>query len=300
MVQLQKGEQRCFEKDIKSNGYIVSNSPIMKALTHQIDEDSKHFLPVLILGEDGTGKRMIATEIFKKQCDKKGLFYPINCYGLDSEFIQSELFKNEDSVFNQSDYCFLYIQGIEQLSLEVQSLLLRAVQDQAHRVRFVASSREDLPSKIKAGKFLPELFHYLSQTMMIVPSLKERIEDIPELVNYFLSKNTHKKSINSRALKLFQSYAWNGNVVELKNTCERLNTLNEDDDVITVDHLLENMKDIRDLSFFVKYNPKITLEELTNYYISEGLKHFKSKKQVAQALGISVKTIYNKIEKGLV
>ena len=300
MVQLQKGDQRCFERDIKSNDYIVSHSSIMKALMHRIDEASNHFLPVLILGEDGTGKKMIATEIFKKQYDKKESFYSINCYGLDSDFIKSKLFKNEDSLFNQSDYCFLYIQGIEQLSLEVQSLFLRAAQDQAHRVRFVASSREDLPSKIKSGKFLPELFHYLSQTMMIIPSLKERIEDIPELVNYFLSKNTHKKSIHSRALKLLQSYVWNGNVVELKNVCERLNTLNENDHVITIDHLLENMKDIRDLSFFVKYNPKITLEELTNYYISEGLKHFKSKKQVAQALGISVKTIYNKIEKGLV
>lgn len=300
MVQLQKGEQNNFVSIIKPSDYIISNSSVMKAIKSQINQASRSLSPVLILGEEGTGKKMIAECIFKLKNEKDNAFYHINCYSLGSDFISSEIFVNKDELFSKTKLCTLYIQGIEQLSLEAQSFLLRVAQDFAYKTQLIASSREDLPAKVNNGSFLPELFHYLSKNMIIVPSLKERAEDISSLVRYFLEQGRYKKSISKKALRLLESYNWKRNVAELKKICERLNALSEDKSIITVDHLTDYMKGIEDLSFFVKYNPEITLDELTNYYIREALKHYKSKKKVAKSLGISVKTIYNRIEKGLI
>ena len=300
MVQLQKGNQKIFNTEVGYDDHIISRSSVMKMLKSRAEEVSRSSLPALILGENGTGKRLIAEYIFKAKQETENSFYSVNCYELDSHFVQTDLFEQKENLFNKTNSCTLYVQGIEQLSLDAQALLLRITQDYAHKLHFIASSREDLPARVKNKTFLPELFHYLSQNILIIPLLKERAEDIPKLITYFLQKGKYKKSIEQKAFKLLQTNSLKGNVSELKAICEKLGAIDEAQETITVDHLLEHIKNIDDLSFFVRYNPKITLEDLTRYYISESLKHYKSKKVAAKALGISIKTIYNKIEKGLV
>ena len=312
MIRLKVGQQELFEKKLQNevDVKIVSQSSIMKALLSEVKKISKISSPVLILGESGSGKRMIAKEIFYNTNTSNSELIVFNSSGVNSDLIDFQLFGSEE---NKIEGCLsniedktLLIQNIDFFPLDIQSKLLRFLQSKndfrnqnSYKFRIICTANECISQKVESGEFREDLFRYLSRTLLIVPSLVEREEDIPELIKIFLEENSFKGIVDESAMCKLKNHSWRGNVIELKNVCFQLSSL-YNDQVIMEKHLpILSSKDLN-LSLFIKYNPNIRLEDLVNYYISQSLKYYKSKKKSADSLNISVKTIYNKIEQGTV
>ena len=312
MIWLKAGNQEFFnkkgEKDNREQT-LIADSPVMKAFLEQIKQIAQLSSPVLLLGENGTGRKMIAREVFNNSINKNQFFLSLNCYGMDDRLIESKLFGSnkkgeEQGLLHYAEGNTLFIEGIETLSLSLQEKLLKAVQSfeslkNTKRIRLICSSDSNLPKKVEEAYFREDFFYYLSKNLLIVPSLKERLEDIPGLVSHFLKESSFTGVLTEKALLSLQSHSWKGNVRELKNICFQIATLCKNKTVRPEDIPISHSGK-EDISLFITYNPKIKLEDLINFYILESLKHFKSKKKSARSLGISVKTIYNKIKSGTI
>ena len=312
MVNLKAGQQDLFESDLlqEKDIKIVSQSLVMKTLLKEIKSISKISSPVLVLGESGSGRSMIAKEIYHSSVINNKNLVVVNVSGVNPDIISFQLFGSEE---DQSKDCFsnledktLLIQNIDALPLDIQSKLLTVLKNKNktknrnhYKFRVICTANSLISQDIEKGNFREDLFRYLAQTLLIMPSLAEREEDIPGLVKVFLEVNNFRGIIDELAMNKLKFHSWKGNVIELGNICFQISSLYKDQ-LITEDLLpIFSEKDL-DLALFVKYNPKINLDDLINYYISQSLKYFKSKKKSAESLNISVKTIYNKIEQGVI
>ncbi|MCY4512788.1 MAG: hypothetical protein OXB86_03785, partial [Bdellovibrionales bacterium] len=150
--------------------------------------------------------------------------------------------------------------------------------------------------KLSKREFSEKLFSILNKNLILLPTLRERIEDIPEFLHYFLERNRFTGHLSNQAIEHLKKHSWSGNIIELKNLCVRWSVLCKDRQITEKD-LPKNIQSPSELSYFIKYNPRIKLEAVINFYISQAVQHFQSKKEAGQALGISPKTIYNKLEK---
>ena len=310
MINLKAGQQELFENALQQERDVklVSESLAMHTLIKKIKSIIKVSSPVLILGESGSGKRMIAKEIFNNSINHNKKLISINLSGMNSDLIDMKLFGSKDNqgYLSSLNEKTLLIKNIDFLSPELQSKLLLFFQNgkilknkNSYKFRIIATANSSLSHKIEKGEFREDLFRCLSQTLLIMPSLVERQKDILPLVNLFLEENNFKGTLDDSAMNKLQNHNWIGNVVELENICLQIASLYKNQ-TVSENHIpIFTSKDL-DLALFVKYNPKVSLEELVNYYISQSLKHFKSKKKSAESLKISVKTIYNKIDQGSV
>jgi DNA-binding NtrC family response regulator len=219
---------------------------------------------VLILGESGTGKELFARAIHNLSSRKHYPFVPINCAAIPKDLLESELFGHEKGSFTGADARKLgkfeladkgtiFLDEIGDMDLSIQAKLLRAIEEgEIERVgaitpltldvRIVAASNKDLSKAVDEKKFREDLFYRLNVFPVKVPPLRERREDIPLLVEYFIHKysnemKTNVKSISDEALDMLMGYHWKGNVRELENTIERAVILC-DGDVITTDHFV--------------------------------------------------------------
>jgi two-component system nitrogen regulation response regulator NtrX len=204
---------------------------------------------VLILGENGTGKELVAKAIHKNSKRSDRPFIQVNCAAIPDELIESELFGHEkgsftgaisrtQGKFEQANNATLFLDEIGDMSLRTQSKVLKAIEDQVFTriggkesikvdVRVISATNKDLMREVEQGKFREDLYYRLNVIPIYVPPLRERVEDIPLLVAYFLAKfsienGVKEKRISQSAMKLLQSYKWSGNVRELKNLIERL------------------------------------------------------------------------------
>ena len=300
-MKLNKGNQQCFERNIRENTQFIAVSSVMKAILKKTEQLKHNKLPVLILGEKNTGRKSIAYEIFKSRIDKKQTILSLNCQGLSDDLIKIQLFgdKHGEGLLTKSYNNLLFIENVDVLSLDIQYQLFQYLKSLNYRdndsVQVVASASIQLPEKVKSNEFREDLFSFLNQNLIIVPSLKERTDDIPELLKLYLNENHFKGSIKPEVYRTLKKYSWPGNIMELKNLCVNLATFYSHK-TITNDEIPDGMKNMEDISYFVRYNPKINLKKLNAYYIAEALKHFNSKKEASEALGVSVKTIYNKFK----
>ncbi len=312
MIKLRVGQQELFENKLlqEMDVKVISQSPVMKALLKEIKNVSKISSPVLILGENGTGKKMIARELFYNSITNNKELIVFNPSGINSDLINFQLFGSKENKIkghlNNIENKTLLIQNIDSLSLDIQSKLLGFLQNKngfrnssSYKFRIICTADEFISQKVESGRFREDLFRHLSQTLLIVPSLIEREKDIPELVKIFLKDNNFKGIIDESAIHKMKTHSWKGNVIELKNVCFQIASLHNNEVVTESDLPIFSSKKL-DLDLFIKYNPKINLDDLVNYYISQSLKYFKSKKKSAESLNISVKTIYNKIDQGVV
>lgn len=233
---------------------IIGESKAIHELKSMIDKVAPTDARVFITGENGTGKELVARSLHEKSHRASGPFIEVNCAAIPSELIESELFGHEKGAFTsaikQRKGCFeqaeggtLFLDEIGDMSLSAQAKVLRALQenrimrvggekDISVNVRVVAATNKNVQQMIKDGSFREDLFHRLSVITLHVPSLNERREDVPLLVNHFnqlicAEYAIPQKEFSTDALKELQQINWTGNIRELRNMVERLIILSD-------------------------------------------------------------------------
>ncbi len=249
-----KKENTFLKKKIKSKSAIIGQSPEIKSILELIIKVANSNARVLITGDNGTGKELVANQIHEKSSRNKNLFVEINCAAIPSELIESELFGHEKGSFTsahkqkigkfeQASNGTLFLDEIGDMSLSAQSKVLRALQEnKITRVggnksisvnpRIIAATNKNLKKEIETGNFREDLFHRLNVIPIKVPSLKDRKEDIPLLCSYFMEKickehGVKQKEISDKAINELKKMKWTGNIRELRNVLERLIILSE-------------------------------------------------------------------------
>ncbi|MDY0191606.1 MAG: sigma-54 dependent transcriptional regulator [Desulfuromonas sp.] len=242
-------ENKTLKAKISRDYNIIGNSAIIEDLKQQIAIAAPTSGWVLITGENGTGKELVAQSIHRqsKRYDKP--FIEVNCAAIPEDLIESELFGHEKGAFtgattkrkgkfDLANDGTLFLDEIGDMSLKTQAKILRILQEQKFErvggqktievnVRVIAATNKSLEEEIQAGNFREDLFYRLNVLPFHVPALRERAEDIPMLCQHFLKsycdkENTENKHIDQAALDIMQAYHWPGNVRELKNLIERL------------------------------------------------------------------------------
>ena len=232
---------------------VGESEPVIK-MKEMISKVAPTDARVLITGENGTGKELVAHQLHQQSDRSKENFIEVNCAAIPSELIESELFghvkgaftsavKDRSGKFEAANKGTLFLDEIADMSLAAQAKVLRALQEKKIQrvgnekdisvdVRVIAATNKDLLNEIKEGRFREDLYHRLAVIMIHVPSLDDRKEDIPLLVSHFvdlLSKEQglEKKSFSDGAFTKLNAYPWTGNVRELRNVVERLLILGE-------------------------------------------------------------------------
>jgi len=233
---------------------IIGSAPKIKKVTELIDKVAPTQARILITGPNGTGKELVAHQIHQKSDRYQHPLIEVNCAAIPSELIESELFghlkgaftsavKDRKGKFEAATQGTLFLDEIGDLSLSAQAKVLRALQENKVQrvgsdkdisvdVRILAATNKNLKEEIKAGRFREDLYHRLAVILIEVPPLSDRKEDIPILVEHFISQISKKdgipiKKIDTAALVLLKQYPWTGNVRELRNVIERLMILGD-------------------------------------------------------------------------
>ncbi len=221
---------------------IIGESLAMRGLLSLIKKVAPTDSTILILGESGTGKELVATSIYENCLRKSKPFIKLNCAAIPTELLESELFghekgaftgatKNKPGKFDMANGGTFFLDEIGDMPLNLQSKILRVIQEKEFYrvggsntikvdVRFIASTNQNLEKMVQEGKFREDLYYRFNVFTLHLPPLRERKEDIPLLVDYFLQNLTKKVEISSVALQMIMTYAWPGNIRELKNVIE--------------------------------------------------------------------------------
>ena len=237
------------KKKIQSKYEIVGNSPAIEHIKEIVDRVAATDARVLIMGANGTGKELVARRLHDKSPRSAAPFIEVNCAAIPSELIESELFGHEKGAFTsaikqhkgkfeQAEGGTLFLDEIGDMSLAAQAKVLRVLQEKklsrvgsdkdiTVNVRVVAATNKNLTDEIAKGHFREDLYHRLSVIVIHVPELKERIEDIPLLMDYFIDQISKesgmmKKKVLPDAITALQKLPWTGNIRELRNVAERL------------------------------------------------------------------------------
>ena len=242
-------ETKVLRKKISKGFDIVGESTVVKNIHETINKVAPTDARVLITGPNGTGKELVARWLHAKSSRSDKPLVVVNCAAIPSELIESELFGHEKGSFTsaikqrigkfeQANGGTLFLDEIGDMSASAQAKVLRALQENKITrvggdkeikvdVRILTATNKNLKKAIEENKFREDLYHRLSVIIMKVPTLKQRLDDIPLLVNRFLEDIAHeygmkKKTITDKAIKQLQTYPWNGNIRELRNVVERL------------------------------------------------------------------------------
>jgi len=228
--------------------FVLGQSEMMKSLLAQAERTAQTSVSVLITGETGTGKEVLAKAIHRMGTRKDKPFIDINCAAVPAMTIESELFGHEAGAFTGAEKRkpglmeiandgILFLDEISSMPPDMQSKLLRALEERSFRrmggtnlikvdVQVVAASNRDLPALIKKGDFRDDLYYRLRVVTLDVPPLRERKDDIPELVGFFMQQNNPRMGLNIRdvtpkAMEALKAHDWPGNIRELRNVMER-------------------------------------------------------------------------------
>ena len=242
-------ENSKLKKKVAQKYTIVGESAEVQRMKAMISKVAPTDARVLITGENGTGKELVAHQLHQLSERSKASFIEVNCAAIPSELIESELFghvkgaftsavKDRSGKFEAADQGTLFLDEIADMSLAAQAKVLRALQEKKIQrvgnekditvdVRVIAATNKDLIEEIKEGRFREDLYHRLAVIIISVPPLEERKEDIPLLVYYFTEllakeQGLEQKTFSDEALKKLSSYPWTGNIRELRNVVERL------------------------------------------------------------------------------
>lgn len=252
-----------WDSKVHNFGDIIGESPKMKSVFKVIERIAESNVTVLVRGETGTGKELVAAAIHKRSKRKEEPFVKLNCAAITDTLIESELFGHEKGAFTDAkearkgrfelaDGGTLFLDEIGDISSSAQVKLLRVLQEREFErvggsktikvnVRLVAATNRNLEEMVKNGTFREDLYYRLNVIPIDLPPLRERGDDIAQLVNFFLQKsmNNHKKRviITDEAMDILSQYSWPGNVRELENTIERI-VLMGSEEGISADEML--------------------------------------------------------------
>jgi len=252
-----------WDSKVHNFGDIIGESPKMKAVYNVVERIAESSVTILVRGETGTGKELVAAAIHKRSKRRDEPFIKLNCAAITDTLIESELFGHEKGAFTDAkdsrkgrfelaDGGTLFLDEIGDISASAQVKLLRVLQEREFErvggsktikvnVRLVSATNRNLEEMVKNGTFREDLYYRLNVIPIDLPPLRERGEDIALLVNFFLQKaiNNHKKRIiiTDEAMDILCQYTWPGNVRELENTVERI-VLMGSEDGISADEML--------------------------------------------------------------
>ena len=247
-------ENKRLKKKVSKNYEMIGESDAITHIKKLIEKVAATNARVLITGPNGTGKELVAHWLHEKSDRSKSSLIEVNCAAIPSELIESELFghvkgsftganKDRAGKFEAANNGTIFLDEIGDMSLSAQAKVLRALQENKIQrvgsdrdikvnVRIIAATNKDLKKEIKEGRFREDLYHRLAVILIKVPALKDRIEDIPLLINYFtkkiaLDQGVAQKEFLPEAIDLLKDYDWTGNIRELRNVVERLLILGE-------------------------------------------------------------------------
>jgi two-component system, NtrC family, nitrogen regulation response regulator NtrX len=242
-------ETKILKKKVSKNFEIIGESAAIKKVIEMADRVAPTDARVLITGSNGTGKELVARRIHDHSNRSSGPFVEVNCAAIPSELIESELFghekgsftsavKQRKGKFEQANGGTLFLDEIGDMSLSAQAKVLRALQENVIArvggdkhikvdVRVVAATNKNISEEIDAGRFREDLYHRLSVILIHVPTLNERLEDIPLLANHFVALICNEygmpeKKITDDAIAELKKINWTGNIREFRNVIERL------------------------------------------------------------------------------
>jgi len=295
------------------NQQFIAKSPVMLQLLETVRKIAFTDFPVLIAGDSGTGKELIARLVHRESPRSEGPFVAINCGAIPENMIESELFGYEKGAFTGaqakkpglleiSHTGTLFLDEIGDMPPPLQVKLLRVIETGSFfrlggtrelkvNVRIVSATNKDLKAEIEKGSFRHDLFYRVSTLTITIPPLSERREDIPLLIEHCIRTmpGFRNKKFSSKALRVLSEYAWPGNVRELRNVVQRAMLLSHSD-VIDVTELPQDLDRGR--------GPKGTrLEDLERNHILKVLKESGGQRgKAAEVLGIDPKTLYRKLQ----
>jgi DNA-binding NtrC family response regulator len=242
-------ETKSLKRKVSQKYEMIGTSAVLEEIRTMIDKVAPTDARVLITGPNGSGKELVARHLHEKSNRSKFELVEVNCAAIPSELIESELFGHEKGSFTssikqrigkfeQAEGGTLFLDEIGDMSLSAQAKVLRALQenkitrvggekDITINVRIIAATNKNLKNEIEENRFREDLYHRLSVIIIKVPPLNQRVEDIPALIEKFLSDlsietGAKKKDVTEEALKLLQKNQWTGNIRELRNVIERL------------------------------------------------------------------------------
>lgn len=304
--------------EIHSNRMMVGKSSQMKKLYELIQKVAPSKASVLITGETGVGKELVAREIHNNSNRKDKEMVVVNCSALSENLLESELFGHEKGSFTGADYLkkgrfelahgsTIFLDEVGEINLTTQVKLLRVLQEKKFErvggqetievdVRVVAATNRNLEEEVKAGRFREDLYYRLNVVHLEIPALRERKEDIPELIDFFVKKYSDGKEItvDQKAKSDMFKYNWPGNIRQLEHCIESAAILCTDN-VIKEENLPPEIGNA-DEKYTVQIPLGITLEEAEKIYIEQNLAANKgNKSKTAEILGIERKTLANKI-----
>ncbi|MBS3945106.1 MAG: sigma-54-dependent Fis family transcriptional regulator [Melioribacter sp.] len=320
-------ENKKLKKELSATEVIIGNSSSIKNILDTITRVAKTDARILITGENGTGKELVAQEIHKQSIRSNKELIEVNCAAIPHELIESELFGHEKGSFTGAvkqrigkfelaDGGNLFLDEIGDMSIHAQAKVLRAIEEgKIERVggtskinvdvRIISATNKDLLSEIQKGNFREDLYHRLNVIPINVPPLRERKEDIPVLVEHFskfiCDKNKFaQKEWTDAAIKALQGFSWKGNIRELRNFVERIvimvnsNTIGEKEinsylpaSTSAVDEIMNTSNTFQE--FKEKAEKAFILKQLSlnNWNVSK----------TAEILGIQRSHLYNKLKK---
>ena len=302
---------------------IIGESKLMKDVFSRVQRAAPTDSTVLILGESGTGKELVAQALHHNSLRKKGPFVAVNIAAVPSTLVESELFGHVRGAFTgatdrrmgrfeQADNGTLFIDEVGDFELPLQAKLLRVLEtltvtpvggheDRKVNVRIIAATSRDIRKMVEEGTFREDLFYRLNVITVMLPSLRQRPDDIAILVEHFLreistSKNTIAKRVSPEVMRRFQSYRWPGNVRELRHALESMMVL-ADGETLTENDLPERIAAASTEIATPKEIPAgVTMEELEKLAITKALDQCAGNRtHAANRLGISVRTLQRKL-----
>lgn len=310
---------------IESTPLIETASPKMKKLVEIVHQVAPSQATILIMGGSGTGKEVIADMIHKFSPRAERPMVKVNCAAIPETLIESELFGYEKGAFTgaagrkegrfeAADKSSIFLDEIGEVPPAVQVKLLRILQEETFErlgsnktvkvdVRIITATNKDLAAMVKQGQFREDLYWRLNVISLQLPSLKERREDIPNLVQHFINRFSRKngkemKGLESKAMEILLGYEWPGNVRELENVIERSVVLDRDGIIGTDDLPADILSESIPAMESVTIPLGTPMEEVERILMEETLKRTKGDKGLAsKLLGISTRTLYRKMDK---
>jgi len=317
-------ENQLLRRQVEQNydfSSIIGEGGTLKGIIEEVRKISNTKSNVLILGETGTGKELFARVIHKNSARANMPFVPINCSAIPEPLLESELFGHvrgaftgamatKMGLFEEANGGTVFLDEIGDMPPAVQVKLLRVLEDQEIRpvgstkskridIRFISATNRDIREAVRDGDFREDLYYRINVISLEMPPLRERREDLSELLSYYLDRYSREfgkppKTIPAETLGVLQDYAWPGNIRELQNVIERA-VLISDGDAIMPEHLPENIHNRRSFAESSMENELSIKQDTQNFIINH--QQACSEQELADKLGITRKTLWEKRKK---